>query len=500
MTNPLDSFMTAKHDKTLYQLLLAQTPILIASGFVGSHMPSFALLGALAIAIVTQLSYSLLKGTPQFAIVAAVLMMTTSAILIQTQMGMVEMHFHIFATMAVFLIYQHWQPILAALLTVAAHHVLFTYFQMQSVEFAGVPLMIFAGKCTWDITLVHALFAAAEAGILILLAMMMREESAANQRIADAIEQISMHKDISIRLNPAKSHAEGAFNAMLEELSQLFADYRKIALDMAATTTHLKQLSDETQESVHIQTQQAQQIADTAHTVIQQISQAAVESEDSAKHALAAATLSVNDRQAALNIMKTMKTLEENTSEVVQSLTELTTDVSAITQLLQGIRSISDQTNLLALNAAIEAARAGESGRGFAVVADEVRALAQRTGRSTDEITKVLTHLNSSMLKTVESMDLSKQHTTANVQYTQDIADGLAQRTEQISQLASTSQTVALTTQSQSQVLAQIGDDIVDNAQAIHQLAQKVQSLSTGTLTLTQIATAYQTKAAVYKI
>lgn len=120
-------------------------------------------------------------------------------------------------------------------------------------------------------------------------------------------------------------------------------------------------------------------------------------------------------------------------------MTSFSTQVQKIGKIVDVITGIAGKTNLLALNATIEAARAGEYGRGFAVVAEEVRKLADSTGDSAGEITRLVEAIR----EEGQAMQISTAETSVRMAEGKTALDLTGKAFEEIVQNVITTQTKA---------------------------------------------------------
>lgn len=191
------------------------------------------------------------------------------------------------------------------------------------------------------------------------------------------------------------------FNTLARATNQMVDNIGRLMRESIAGTENLlevhgkldKTMSRLTQnsETVESQTIQAaagsQQISVTLNDVAQRTTQVGISTQSANDSAQAGARVV----KASVDSMRRLSTLIQDTHGHVKQLTQASSNVTGIIDVINGL---AEQTNLLALNAAIEAARAGEAGRGFSVVADEVRTLAQKTVAATTNIVGIIDELN----------------------------------------------------------------------------------------------------------
>jgi methyl-accepting chemotaxis protein len=426
-TNPaLLHTMRARADRALAQLLVLHWPIALGLATLRGTWVAALVIGGLASCAPLVLA-SLRPGATVTRVAVAICLMVYSMLFIAQTGGMIEMHFHVFASMAFLLIYRDWRlPVVAGGL-IAVHHGLFNYLQTR-----GYRDLVFADHHGWHIVGIHAVFVIFEGAVLVYMAEMLKAEAQQSEALVSSAGRLALG-DLSGRVEVRTGTTGAAARALNEATDALATFVRDLTVRAGETGTVRDALNSaiarqraaatavgavvgrfvEGAARQEMETGAMTAAFDEMVRDVERVATTVGEVASASGQAAEAAATSAVLMEGALSGITRMEHAVRDATEQSRSLHVLSGRVDG---MLQTITDIAAQTNMLALNAAIEAARAGRHGEGFAVVAEEVRLLAEGAARAGREASETATRLRGGIEQVMTRMELGLAESRASLE------------------------------------------------------------------------------------
>ena len=412
--------------------------------------------------------YASMGGTLLSRLVLATVQTSLVALHIHLAQGLTELHFGVFVTLALLMVYLDWRPIALSAALFAVHHVLF-----DRLQAAGWGLYCLT-EPNFMRVVAHAAYVVIQTGLELLMAVILGRTAKQGRELQDLVSSVEHADGITLeavsRLRvsaPAAASLQGTLSRMGLAVAAVRAAAGSVNSACAEIAAGNNDLSARTE-------QQASALEETAASM-EQLGSTVRHNADNARQA----------NQLAVNASTVAQQGGEVVAEVVETMKGINASSNKIADIISVIDGIAFQTNILALNAAVEAARAGEQGRGFAVVASEVRSLAGRSAEAAKEIKQLIT----ASVERVEQGTLLVDK--AGVTMTEVVA-AIRRVTDIVGEISAASS-------EQSQGVAQVGEAVTQMDQATQQNAALVEQMAAAAGSLSAQAADLVRAVAVFK-
>lgn len=256
-----------------------------------------------------------------------------------------------------------------------------------------------------------------------------------------------------------------SWQGSISQIQDVTRNIKSTMQEIDASSSEIRQTAEQNQSHSLTVAAASDEMVSTTADIAKNCEQASISSNESSQ----ITTTGIHRVQDTIDKLDTQVEKSKHDAQLVKNLADQAQKIGTIVQTIDDIAS---QTNLLALNAAIEAARAGEAGKGFAVVADEVRALASRTSASTQEITRMVSQVQTDANVADEAMQASVK-----------VMDGISAETGQLHSILS--EVTDKVTEVNAQI-TQIATAAEEQTTATSEISSNMKNITDGSKNLTQ--------------
>ena len=306
------------------------------------------------------------------------------------------------------------------------------------------------------------------------LAAVQSENEQLNDSIIELLQAVAQlsQRDLTVKV-PVAEDVTGpvadSLNLLTGETAKVLQGVTRISEEVATASKTVKGQSDtvmalaENEREQVVQTSVELAAAAEAMTEISDLAQAGNRAAEDAIDRTRAALETVTNTVSGINA--TRDTIRE-TEKRIKRLGERSQEITGAVNL---INNIAERTHILALNASMHAASAGEAGRGFAVVADEVQRLAENARQATEQISNLVSNIQTETQDTVATMNTAISQVVDGSRLAEQAGERMQETQDSTAALAGSVQRIAET----SLVQAKVSNALRGRAREIEESTKK---------------------------